>query len=58
MEGGALANRAWLERLPPVHATHLTGTVTGLRGLSFERSLSTTNITADQGIFLHLISAT
>ena len=43
----APANRATrLERLkysPPLHATHLTGTVSGLRGLSFERQLSTKN---------------
>ena len=54
MEGGtAPANRATrLERYkhsPPLHATHLTGTVSGLRELSLERPLSTTNITADQG---------
>ena len=44
MEGRCPANRATrLERLthsPPLHATR---TVSGLRGLSFERPLSTTN---------------
>ena len=48
---GAPANRVTrleeLKHSPPLHATHLTGTVSGLRGLSFERPLSTTNITAD-----------
>ena len=38
---GAPANRATrlegLKHSPPLHATHLTGTVSGLRGLSFER---------------------
>ena len=52
---GAPANRVtWLEGLkhsPPLHATHLIGTVSGLRELSLERPLSTTNITADQGNF-------
>jgi len=55
MEGGCPANRATrlggLKHSPPLHATDLTGTVSGLRGLSFERPLSTTNITADQGNF-------
>ena len=55
MERGCPANRAnWLEGLkhsPPLHATHLIGTVSGLRALSFERPLSTTNITADEGNF-------
>ena len=32
----------------PLHATHLTGTVSGLRELSLERWLSTTSIMADQ----------
>ena len=61
---GVPANRATrlegLKHSPPLHATHLTGTVSGLRELSLERPLSTTNITADQGnffpsyfIFLH-----
>ena len=61
---GALANWVtWLEGLKhslPLHATHLTGTVSGLCGLSLERPLSTTNRTANQGnffpsyfIFLH-----
>ena len=49
---GAPASRAtWLEGLkhrPPLHATRLTGTVSGLRGLCFERPLSTTNKMADQ----------
>ena len=49
---GAPANRATqlegLKHSPPLHATHLTGTVSGLSELSFERPLST-NITADQG---------
>ena len=38
---------------PPLHATHLTRTVSGLRDheLSFEWPLSTTNITADEGNF-------
>ena len=35
----------------PLHAPHLTGTVSGLRGLSFERPLSTTKKTVDQGNF-------
>ena len=54
---GAPANRA--TRLegsangPPLHATHLTGTVSGLRhGLSFERPLTATNKMADQRNFL------
>ena len=45
---GAPANRATrlegLKHSPPLHATHLTGTVSGLRELSFERPPSTTNI--------------
>ena len=53
---GAPANRATqlegLTHSPPLHATHLTGTVSGLRGLSFERPLSTTNKMADQRNFL------
>ena len=40
-----------LKHSPPLHATHLTGTVSGLRELSFEQPLSTTNITAHQGNF-------
>ena len=40
-----------LKHSPPLHATHLTGTVSGLRALSFERPLSTTNLMADQGNF-------
>ena len=43
---GAPANRATrlegLKHSPPLHATHLTGTVSGLRELSLERPLSTT----------------
>ena len=42
---GAPANRATrlkgLKHSPPLHATHLTGTVSGLRELSLERPLST-----------------
>ena len=60
-EEGAPPNRATrlegLKHSPPLHATHLTETVSGLRELSLERQLSTTTITADQGIFFHLISA-
>ena len=52
---GAPANQAtWLEGLkhsPPLHASYLTGTVGGLREVSLERPLSTTNITADEGNF-------
>ena len=52
---GAPANRATrlegLKHSPPLHATHLTGTVSELRELSLERPLSTTNITAAQGNF-------
>ena len=58
---GAPANRATrlegLTHSPLLHATHLTGTVNGLRELSFERPLSTTNKMADQRNFFHLISA-
>ena len=54
---GAPANRATrlegLKRSPPLHATHLPGTVSGLRELPFERALSTTN----KETFFHLISA-
>ena len=50
---GDPANRATrlegLKHSPPLHATHLTGAVSGLRELSLEWPLSTTNITADQG---------
>ena len=35
----------------PLHATHPTGTVSGLRELSFERLLSSTNKLADQRNF-------
>ena len=55
MERGCPANRGtWLEGLRhslPLHPTNLTGTVRGLRELPFERPLSTTNTTADQGNF-------
>ena len=36
---------------PPLHATHLTGTVSRLLELSFERPLSTTNKMVDQRNF-------
>ena len=53
---GAPANRAirieGLTHCPPLHATHLTGTVSELRGLSCERPLSTTNEWAGQRNFL------
>ena len=52
---GAPANRATqlegLKHSPPLHATHLIGTVSGLHELSPEQPLSSTNITADQGNF-------
>ena len=53
----APANRATRlegsENGPPLHATHLTGTVSKLRhGLSFERPLAATNKMADQKNFL------
>ena len=52
---GAPANRVTrleeLKHSPPLHTTHLTGTVSWLRGLFFERPLSATNITAEQGNF-------
>ena len=55
IEGGCPADRATrpegLKHSPPLHATHLIGTVSGLRELSLERPLSTTNLTADQGNF-------
>ena len=55
MEGGCPANRATrlegLKHSPPLHATHLIGTVSGLRELSLERPLSTTSITEDQENF-------
>ena len=49
-----------LKHSSPLHATHLTGIASGLPGLSFERSLSTTNKMADQRISLEasLISCT
>ena len=40
-----------LKHSPPLHATQPKGTVSGLRGLSFERPLRTTNMMADQGNF-------
>ena len=53
---GAPANRATrlegLKHSPPLPATHLTGTASGLRGQSFERPLSKTNKMADQKNFL------
>ena len=43
----------WIDTCsPPLHATHLTETVSGLRGLSFERLLSATNKMADHRNFL------
>ena len=52
---GAPANQATrlegLKHSPPLQTTHLSGTVSGLRELFFERPLSTTNITADQENF-------
>ena len=59
-EGGQ-ANRATrlegLKHSPPLHATHLAGPVSGLRELSFERPLSTTNVTTDQAnCFLSYLS--
>ena len=52
---GAPANRATrlkgLQHSPPLHGTHLTGTVSGLPELSLELPLSTTNITVDQENF-------
>ena len=55
MERGAPANRATrlegLKHSPPLYATLLTRTVSGLRELSLERPLSTTNITANQANF-------
>lgn len=53
---GAPANRATrlegLKHSPPLHATHLTGTVSGLRGQSFEQSLSKRNRMAYKNNFL------
>ena len=52
---GAPANRATrlegLTHSPPLHATHLTRTVSGLCAFSFERLLSTTNKSAHQRNF-------
>ena len=52
---GAPANQATrlegLKHSQPLYATHQTGTVIGLRELSLERPLSTTNIMTDQGNF-------
>ena len=49
---GAPANRATrlegLTHSPPLHATHLTETVSEMCGLSFGRLLSTTNKMADR----------
>ena len=58
----APANRATrlegLKHNPPLHATHLTETVSRLRELFPERPLSTINITAHQGnVFPSYISA-
>ena len=58
---GALAIQATrlegVKHSPPLHATHLTRTVSGLRDheLSFEWPLSTTNITADEGNFFSIL---
>ena len=53
---GAPANRATrlegMKHSPPLHATHLTGTASGLRGQSFERLLAKTNKMANQKNFL------
>ena len=53
---GASANRATrleeLKHSPPLHATYLTGTASGLRGQFFERPLSKTNKMANQKNFL------
>ena len=58
---GAPANQATrLEELtnsPPLHATHLTGTVNWLSELPFERPLSTINKMADQRNVFSLFSA-
>ena len=55
---GAPANRAiWLKGLthsPPLHATHLTGTVSGLCGLSFKRPLRITKWLTEETLF-HLV---
>ena len=41
------------QRLPlHVHAAHLTGTVSGLRGISFERPLSRTNTMTKETFFI------
>ena len=60
LHGGRVPRLDGLTYSPLLHATHLTGTVSGLCGLSLERPLSTTNRTANQGnffpsyfIFLH-----
>ena len=57
---GAPANRATrlegLKHSPPLHATQLTGTVSGLRELSLEQSLSTTNITRRHVFAVYLTS--
>ena len=46
-----------LTHSPPLHATHLTRTVNGLRELSFERWPRTADKMAEQRNFFHLISA-
>ena len=56
---GAPANRATrlegLTHSPPLHATHLSGTVSRLRGLPLEPPLSTTNKMADQRNFIFIL---
>ena len=58
---GAPAN--WPTRLeglthsPPLRATHLTGTVSGLRGLTFEWPLNTKTKWPTKETFFHLIPA-
>ena len=53
---GAPANRATrvegLKHSPPLHPTHLTGTVSGLRGQPFERPLTKTSKMAYPKSFL------
>ena len=48
LHGGRVPRLDGLTYSPLLHATHLTGTVSGLRGPSFERTLSTANKRADQ----------
>ena len=61
LHGVRASNRVtWVEGLAhslPLHATHLTGSLSVLHGLSFEWPISTTNKMADQRNFFHLISA-